>query len=149
MRHKPASLPGRSGYNALYCYPLIGKFLLELSPDIGSVPLAVMKIAGLLGQIPSALRKLLQREVKELVVIRLKPDLTGRLKQHLVFIQEIPVSQASLGLSPASPGIAEIDIDTVNFAIIEKVLQQLGVSINEEKIGNLQGVGLFDSGKDH
>ena len=93
-----------------------------------------MKVARHLRQLKTELRDLLQRPLKELVVVGLEMDLPA-LFQHLpVFLQEISMGQPALFLVAFRPRIAEIDVKAIHFTGGEKHRQKGGVGVEKEHV---------------
>ena len=93
-----------------------------------------MKVARHLRQLKTELRDLLQRPLKELVVVGLEMDLPA-LFQHLpVFLQEISMGQPTLFLIAFRPRITEIDVKAIHFTGGEKHRQKGGVGVEKEHV---------------
>ena len=97
-----------------------------------------VEVPGDLVEGESRLGKLLQRELKQGVVVRLEVDLAV-LRQHLaVEGQEIPMGQAALGLPLGGPGVAEVDEDPVHLSRGEELRQAGCVPHQEEHVAKLR-----------
>ena len=89
-------------------------------------------------QIPRHLRQrepelwdLLQRPLKQLVVVGLEVDLSS-LGQHLpILFKKVPVGQPPFFLVALGPRVAEVDVQPVDLPVGEHIRQQRRVSVYE------------------
>ena len=119
----------KSCHYPLYAYALIGKLLLEFSPHVILIPLGVMKVTRLLGELKAAKFEFLEGEIEERVVVGLKGDEASAADHLLVLLQVQMMGEPSVGVAVLGPGVAEIDVDPVYLIFGKIVIEELSIRI--------------------
>lgn len=88
----------------------------------------MMQVIAQSNNLQAELLEFLYGKIKQSAVIRFKAQVTALAQQLLVQCQEVAVRQTAFGMTCLRPGVAEIQIQLLDFARLEPVQQVFGVS---------------------
>lgn len=88
----------------------------------------MMQVIAQSNNLQAELLEFLYRKIKQSAVIRFKAQVTALAQQLLVQCQEVAVRQTAFGMTSLRPGVAEIQIQLLDFAGLKPVQQVFGIS---------------------
>ena len=97
----------------------------------------MMQVIAQSNNLQAELLEFLYGKIKQSAVIRFKAQVTALAQQLLVQCQEVAVRQTAFGMTSLRPGVAEIQIQLLDFAGLKPVQQVFGISTNDFNIRQL------------
>ena len=97
----------------------------------------MMQVIAQSNNLQAELLEFLYGKIKQSAVIRFKAQVTALAQQLLVQCQEVAVRQTAFGMTNLRPGVAEIQIQLLDFAGLKPVQQVFGISTNDFNIRQL------------
>ena len=90
----------------------------------------MMQVIAQSNNLQAELLEFLYGKIKQSAVIRFKAQVTALAQQLLIQRQEVAVRQTAFGMTYLRPGVAEIQIQLLDFAGLEPVQQVFGIGTN-------------------
>ena len=97
----------------------------------------MMQVIAQCNNLQTELLEFLYGKIKQSAVICFKAQVTTLAQQLLIQRQEVAVCQTAFGMTCLRPGVAEIQIQLLDFAGLKPVQQVFGISANDFNIGQL------------
>ena len=107
-----------------------------------------VQVVGHFAQLPAFVFKLFQRPGEQRGVVGLEVNLTTHRQNVCVLTQEVGCGQTVLCVAALGPGIAEVDVNTVCFAVFEDLGELDHVTVHEANVFQTHFANAFHS-NDH